>query len=106
MITRTLLKTILTILFVSTFAVAQEKVDTAMIAKIRSEGLDHSRVMEVFDHLVNVIGPRLTASPSYKTAVEWTRERLVNMGFDNVHLEPWQFGPGRRLGHPSTQMPH
>ena len=70
MILRTLLKSALTILVVPIFAAAEEKVDTAMIAKIRSEGLDRSRVMEVFDHLVNVIGPRLTASPSYKTAVE------------------------------------
>jgi carboxypeptidase Q len=41
----------------------QETVDTAMMARIRAEGLDHSRVMEVFDHLVNVIGPRLRRRP-------------------------------------------
>ena len=104
MILRTLLKSALTILVVPIFAAAEEKVDTAMIAKIRSEGLDRSRVMEVFDHLVNVIGPRLTASPSYKTAVEWTRERLVNMGIDNVHLEPWQFGRGWQLEHLTIEM--
>jgi hypothetical protein len=55
-ILRTLLKSALTILVVSTFAAADEKVNTAMIAKIRSEGLDHSPLMEVFDHLVNLIG--------------------------------------------------
>src|SRR5437762_934139 len=104
MILRTLLKSALTILFVSAFAAAQEKVDTAMLAKIRSEGLDHSRVMEVFDHLVNVIGPRLTASPAYKTAVDWTRERLAGMGFDNVHMEPWQFGRGWQLERLTVEM--
>jgi hypothetical protein len=94
----------LAVLLVATSADAQEKIDTAMIAKIRAEGLEHSRVMEVFDHLVNVIGPRLTASPAYKTAVDWSRDRLVNMGFDNVHLEPWEFGRGWQLEKLTVEM--
>src|SRR5215813_4600756 len=69
-------------LVIATSIAAQDKVDTAVIAKIRSEGLEHSRVMETFDHLVNVIGPRLTASPAYKTAVDWTRDQLAALGFD------------------------
>src|SRR6266850_2160216 len=87
----------LAFLLVAAPAGAQEKIDTAMVMKIRAEGLEHSRVMEVFDHLVNVIGPRLTASPAYRTAVNWSRDRLVNMGLDNVHLEPWEFGRGWQL---------
>ena len=83
---------------------AQENVDTAMMARIRTEGLQHSQVMEVFDHLVNVIGPRLTASPAYKTAVNWSRDRLVTMGFDNVHLEPWEFGRGWQLEKLTVEM--
>jgi len=84
--------------------VAQEKVDASIIAKIRAEGLQHSQVMDVFDHLVNVIGPRLTASPAYKTAVDWTRDRLVQMGFDNVHTEPWDFGRGWELQKFTVEM--
>src|SRR5262249_54927105 len=76
---------------------AQEKIDTAMVAKIRAEGLEHSQVMDVFDHLVNVIGPRLTASPAYKTAVDWCRDGLIGMGLDNVHIERWEFGRGWEL---------
>jgi carboxypeptidase Q len=91
-------------LLVAPVAGAQEKVDTAMAAKIRMEGLEHSQVMEVFDHLVNVIGPRLTASPAYQTAVQWTRSRLAGMGFDNVHLEPWEFGRGWELEHLTVEM--
>jgi hypothetical protein len=82
----------------------QEKTDAAMIAKIRAEGLQRSRVLEVFDHLVNVIGPRLTASPAYKTAVDWSLDKLVSMGFDNVHLEPWEFGRGWQLDKLSVEM--
>jgi hypothetical protein len=82
----------------------QEKIDMTMMSRIRAEGLEHSKVMEVFDHLVNVIGPRLTASPAYKTAVEWTREKLTAMGFENVHLEPWEFGRGWQLQRLSVEM--
>src|SRR5262245_49396210 len=83
---------------------AQELVDTVMAGRIRAEGFEHSQVMDVFDHLVNVIGPRLTASPAYQTAVTWTRDRLVNMGFDNVHLEPWEFGRGWQVERISVEM--
>ncbi len=85
-------------------ASAQENVDTAAIAKIRAEGLQRSHVMDVFDHLVNVIGPRLTASPAYKTAVDWSKDKLVAMGFDNVHLEPWEFGRGWQLEKLTIEM--
>ena len=94
----------LTALITVTTAGAQEKVDSAMIAKIRGEGLQHSQVMDVFNHLVNVIGPRLTASPAYKTAVDWCRDQLVSMGFDNVHLEPWEFGRGWQLEKLTIEM--
>src|SRR6516162_721970 len=94
----------LTALITVTTAGAQEKVDSTMIAKIRDEGLQHSQVMDVFNHLVNVIGPRLTASPAYKTAVDWCRDQLVSMGFDNVHLEPWEFGRGWQLEKLTIEM--
>jgi hypothetical protein len=84
--------------------VGQENTDAAMIAKIRAEGLERSHVLEIFDHLVNVIGPRLTASPAYKTAVDWSRDKLVSMGFDNVHVEPWEFGRGWQLDKLSVEM--
>ena len=91
-------------LIIATSFTAQERTDDAMIARIRSEGLDRSKVMETFDHLVNVIGPRLTASPAYKTAVDWTRDKMVNLGFDNVHLEPWEFGRGWQMERLSIEM--
>ncbi len=91
-------------LVAATAVVAQENVDTAMMTRIRTEGLQHSQVMDVFDHLVNVIGPRLTASPAYKTAVNWCRDRFVAMGFDNVHLEPWEFGRGWQLEKLTIEM--
>ena len=59
---------------------AQEKVDFAVIEKIRAEGMDRSKVLETFDQLVTVIGPRLTNSPAHKRSVAWTQETLKAWG--------------------------
>ncbi|MEK6322030.1 MAG: M20/M25/M40 family metallo-hydrolase [Acidobacteriota bacterium] len=76
---------------------AQEPVDRAVIAKIRDEGLNRSRVHETFAHFTEVIGPRLTASPAYKTAAEWARDKLKELGLENPRLEAWEFGRGWTL---------
>src|SRR6185295_2796537 len=67
------------------------------LARIRSEGLERSQAQAVFDYLTINIGPRLTASPAHKRAVEWTRDRLASYGLANVHVEPWKFGRGWEL---------
>src|SRR5262249_34823922 len=75
-------------------AVAQERVDHPTIARIREEGLTHSRVLQTFNHLTNVIGPRLTGSPGFRQAVGWTSAELRGYGLANVHEERWPFGRG------------
>jgi hypothetical protein len=40
-----------------------EKVDMDMMNKIRKEGLENSKVMEIAMYLTDISGPRLTASP-------------------------------------------
>ena len=83
---------------------AQEAVDQEMVAKIKAEGFERSHVLEVFNHLTNVIGPRLTASPAYAEAKEWARDQLREWGLDNVHVEPWEFGRGWTLERFSVEM--
>ncbi len=78
-------------------AQGQETIDHAMIAKIRAEGTERSRVVEVFHTLTNVIGPRLTGSPAHKTAADWTRKRLEEWGASNARLEAFEFGRGWSL---------
>ena len=75
----------------------QEPVDRAVIAKIRDEGLNRSQAPETFAHFTEVIGPRLTGSPAYKTAAEWARDKLKEWGLENPHLEAWEFGRGWTL---------
>ena len=67
-----------------------------VLAQIRVEGFENSHVLEVFNHLTNVNGPRLTASPGYGEAVEWTRDKMIEWDFEDVHLESWEFGRGCR----------
>ena len=78
-------------------AAAQEPVDHATIAKIKEEGLTRSKVAATFNQLTNVIGPRLTGSPQFKQAVDWSSGELKRYGLADVHLESWPFGRGWSL---------
>ena len=68
-------------------AVQAQQVDLEMTGRIRSEALQRSQVMATLDHLTDRIGPRLTNSPSYAKASEWTRGKLSEWGLSNVHEE-------------------
>ena len=83
---------------------AQDRADEAMIEKIRAEAYDRGRVLETFDQLTNVIGPRLTNSPAHKRSIQWTTETLKAWGLASVHTEPWEFGRGWTLERFSIEM--
>src|SRR5687768_17047228 len=69
----------------------------ADLDKIRDEGMNRSKVMEHLSYLTDVIGGRLTNSPSMKRANEWTRDTMAKWGM-NAKLEPWgPFGRGWSL---------
>ncbi len=73
------------------FAVAQGDA----ISKIKTEGLNNSKVMDLAFHLTDVAGPRLTNSPGYFRAANWAKDELTKMGMVNAALEPWgDFGIG------------
>lgn len=73
----------------------EEKLDMDMINKIRKEGLENSKVMEIAMYLTDVSGPRLTASPGYMRAATWAKNKLNEWGLSNANLEPWgEFGKG------------
>lgn len=63
--------------------------------RIRREGIDNSQIMRVMHFLTDLYGPRLTGSPAHKAAAEWAVKQMTAWGFNNGHLEPWNFGhPG------------
>ena len=68
---------------------------TEATAKIRKEGLENSKVMDIAFHLTDVSGPRLTNSPGYFRAANWAKDELTKMGLVNAAIEPWgDFGTG------------
>lgn len=88
----------------STFAAAQEPIDRAMIGKLQEESRARSQVLETYRTLTDEIGPRLTGSPAFKRAVDWTRDRLARWGMSNVTVEPWPFGRGWTLEKLTLEM--
>jgi carboxypeptidase Q len=66
---------------------AQEPVDWEVVSKIREEGLQRSQVMEMVGYMSDVLGPRLTASPSMRAAQEWAQQKMREIGLQNVVME-------------------
>ena len=62
--------------------------------RIRVEGIERSQIASTFATLTDDIGPRLTASPAFVRAVEWSRDRMRAIGLTNAHTESWPFGRG------------
>jgi carboxypeptidase Q len=98
----------LLLMIVSMTAIAQrveEKFDSAGVAQIKDEGMNHSQVMDILSYLTDVYGPRLTGSPGYVRAAEWARGKLSSWGLENSHLEKWgPFGKGWTLKHYSANV--
>jgi len=94
-------KLLLVLLLSPVFVFAQktEKIDTAIISKIKNEGLNHSKVMDVLSMLTDVYGPRLSNSPGHKKAAEYAKSTLESWGLQNAVIDQWdeEFGRGWQL---------
>lgn len=66
-----------------------EPVDTSVIRKIWNEGTENSQAMDLLQYLTEVCGPRLTGSPQYAKAANWTIQKMKEWGMSNVHLDGW-----------------
>ncbi len=74
---------------------AQENIDTILIQKIRNEAFNNSKVMNTAFYLTEVSGTRLTGSPGWDRAANWTKDQLNEWGLQNVVFEKWgEFGKG------------
>jgi hypothetical protein len=91
--TRFALPAVLT--FIPLLLLAEEKVDLAVVNRIRAEAFQHSEVMDTMFYLTDVYGPRLTNSLNYRLAGDWAVGRLKEYGLVNVKEEKWgPFGRG------------
>jgi hypothetical protein len=69
-----------------------ERIDQALNARIRAEGMDKSQVMRIVHMLTDVYGPRLTGSPNFDNAARWAVKEMESWGMKNGKLEPWEWG--------------
>ena len=98
-------KLLLSLLLTPACLTAQERIDSAMNARIREEGFNRSRVLESATMLSDGFGPRLAGSEGWKRAARWAQDRLVSFGARNVSLEPWgKRGKGWELDGYSVEM--
>lgn len=92
------MKKLLASALVATALCAQEKVDLAVIQRIKVEAFQNSKVMDHLFWLTDVYGPRLTGSPGFTAAANWTVKQLKEYGIDDVAIQPWgKFGRSWRL---------
>ena len=79
------------ITFMPVAAQQAEKVDLDAVYKIKEEGFQRSKVMEIESWLTDVYGPRLTNSIGFRKAGDWAVKEMTSWGLTNVKLQP--FGP-------------
>jgi len=77
---------------------------TADPARIIDEGTNHSQVMQTAEYLSDVIGPRMTNSPSMRVAEQWTQDQFRKWGLVDVHKEGFDFGRGWWIEKSSVRM--
>jgi len=56
--------------------------------RIIAEGLKTCQAYRMLEDLSLNIGPRLVGSPQAAKAVEWGKQKMESLGFQNVHTEP------------------
>ncbi len=83
---------------------AQNRIDFAVVEKIRTEAMERSKAVEIFEYLTTNIGPRLTNSPAHREAIQWTQQQLKSWGMSDVHTEDFEFGRGWTLNKVSVEM--
>jgi hypothetical protein len=67
----------------------QPKADLEIVARIREEGLQRSRVMDTLSYMTDVLGARLTLSDDMKRAQAWLKAEMERAGLANVVIEPF-----------------
>jgi hypothetical protein len=76
----------------------------AELNRVIDQGLNHSQVMQTAEHMMDVIGARMTNSPQMRQAEAWTQQQYKAWGLKNVHKEPFAFGRGWSIVASSVRM--
>lgn len=81
-----------------------QAVDRDSVNRIVDQGLNQSQVMQIAQHMTDVIGPRLPNSPGMRRAEAWAQQKFREMGLRNVRAEGFEFGRGWSIERSSVRM--
>jgi carboxypeptidase Q len=110
MIRKPLLLTVLVSLVLGAAVLTQQRAGgggdavNQVVARIRTEGLQRSKALELYRTVTDEFGARLTGSPAHMQAARWAQGRFMEWGLTNPHLEPYEFGHGWALEKISVEM--
>jgi len=83
-----LMNRVCALFFVPICIYSQDSPRRFSLEQIRAEANRNSKAGEYAFYLTDVYGPRLTGSPAFAAAGQWTIEALKAAGMTNVHIEP------------------
>ena len=93
--TRYLVNTVAACCLAAVPAMAQAPTLTDVNTQLRAQETKDSQVMWWIHEVTDVYGPRLTGSPGLRAAQDFAVKQMQKWGFQNVHLEAWNFNhPG------------
>jgi len=72
--------------------------------QVIDQGLKHSQVMQIAEHLMDSIGGRMTNSPQMRQAEVWTQAQFRSWGLKNVRKDGFPFGRGWSIQWSSVRM--
>lgn len=82
-------------------AIAQQPDD---LNRVIDEGLNHSQVMQIAQHLTDDIGGRMTNSPQMRQAETWTADQFRQWGLAHVRKDGFRFGRGWSIVSSTVRM--
>ena len=87
-----MMKEIKTALLLLTFlpfllSAQSEKIDLGVMYLIKQEGLKNSKIEDMAFELTDLTGPRLTGSTGSARGNEWAKNKMEELGFQNVRIE-------------------
>ncbi len=65
------------------------RVDEQMVAQIREEGFQRSRIADTVSYMTDVLGARLTNSHDMRRAQMWAIAEMERIGLANIVIEPF-----------------
>jgi len=78
---------VLILLFPFLLTAQTERVDLSMVYRIKQEGMKNSAIEDLVFGLTDLSGSRLTGSSGGTRGNEWAKNKMEELGFQNVRIE-------------------